>query len=139
MDLNEILDILVYLAAAVAASALMYFYYANTKVKTAVDAVLKYAPFLLNFAQRFVKDDKGKFDDYDVLAVTKSVVAKFQETVSDPTNTKFEDVEEEIGTILLEELAKYKNLPGVPDLSDSAGRAIVKAVFDALKATTSED
>lgn len=140
MDFNEILDILTVLGGAVSLSVLFFFYFTNAKVKNVVDQGLKYLPLVLNFAKRFVKDKKGEFDTYDAMELLSRVSIRIRETVDDPTNKSFEDVEEEVFDILRDELAQYKNLPGTPDLDDPAIRVQVKVVFQSVqKALLDED
>ncbi len=140
MDFNEILDILTVLGGAISLSVLFFFYFTNSKVKNVVDQGLKYLPMVLTFAKRFVKDKKGEFDTYDALELLSRVSLRIRETVDDPTNKSFEDVEEEVFDILRDELAQYKNLPGTPDLDDPAIRVQVKVVFESIqKALLDED
>ncbi len=133
MDFSQILDILKVLGGVVGLSVLFFFYFTNAKVRSAVDKGLKYLPFVLSFAKRFVKDKKGVFDTYDALELMTRVSARIKETVEDPTNKRFEDVEEEVFDILRDELAQYKNLPGAPDLNDPAVRIQVKVVFQSVQ------
>jgi len=133
MSLNDLLDIAIPLTGVIGLAVLFFFYFTNDKVKKAVDQGLKYIPFALTFAKRFVKDKKGEFDTYDTLEVMARVSARIKETVDDPTNKTFEDVEDEVFDIVRDELAKYKNLPGVPNLEDPAIRVQVKVVFQSVQ------
>lgn len=140
MDFHEILDILTVLGGVVGLSVLFFFYFTNAKVKNVVDRGLTYLPLILNFAKRFVKDKKGEFDTYDAMELLSRVSLRIRETIDDPTNKSFEDVEEEVFDILRDELAQYKNLPGTPDLDDPAIRVQVKVVFQSIqKALLDED
>ncbi len=131
MDIREILELLGMVAGTASLAALFYFYYTNPKVRGVVDKGLKYLPFLLTFAGRFVKDKKGEFDTYDMLQVTARLTAFLEETISDPLNTSFDDVEEETFEFLSTELNRYKKagVRGVPDISDDTLRVNVKIVF----------
>jgi len=139
MGINELLDIVIPLVGVIGLAVLFFFYFTNAKVKGAVDKGLKYLPFVLTFAKRFVKDKKGEFDTYDAMEVMARVSARIKETVEDPTNKRFEDVEEEVFDIVRDELAQYKNLPGTPDLDDPAIRVQVKVVFQSVQRALLED
>jgi len=139
MDFSQIVDIAMTLGGVIALAVLFFFYFTNAKVRKAVDAALKYLPFILNFAKRFVKDKKGEFDTYDAMELMARVSARIRETVEDPTNKSFEDVEEEVFDIVRDELAQYKNLPGAPDLDDPAIRVQVKVVFQGVQRALVED
>ncbi len=137
--LDQLYDIGVPLVGVISLSALFFFYFTNAKVRSGVDKGLKYLPFVLNFAKRFVKDDKEEFDTYDAMELMSRVSARIRETVEDPTNKRFEDVEEEVFDIVRNELEQYKNLPGVPDLDDPAIRVQVKVVFQSIQRALIED
>ena len=118
---------------------MFFFYFTNAKVKGVLDSGLKYVPMVLTFAKGFVKDKEGVFDTFDALELMSRVSARIKETVDDPTNKSFADVEEEVFDIVRDELAQYKNLPGVPDLDDPAVRVQVKVVFESIQRAISED
>jgi len=134
MDIREILELLGMVAGTAALGLLLFFYFTNAKVKEVVDKVIKYLPMLLALGGRFVKDKKGVFDTHDMLQVTARLSAFLQETVTDPTNTNFSDVEEETFAFLKTELDRYKNagVCGVPDISDDVLRTNVKVVFEQI-------
>jgi len=139
MGINELLDIAITLVGVIGLAVLFFFYFTNAKVKSVVNQGLKYLPFILTFAKRFVKDKKGEFDTFDALEVMARVSTRIKETVEDPTNKTFEDVEEEVFDIVRDELAQYKNLPGTPDLDDPAVRVQVKVVFESVQRALVED
>ncbi len=139
MGINELLDIAITLVGVIGLAVLFYFYFTNAKVKSVVNQGLKYLPFILTFVKRFVKDKKGEFDTFDALEVMARVSTRIKETVEDPTNKTFEDVEEEVFDIVRDELAQYKNLPGTPDLDDPAVRVQVKVVFESVQRALVED
>jgi len=141
MDIREIIELLGMVAGTAGLGTLLYFYYTNPKVKDAVDKVIKYAPFLLSFASRFVKDKKGEFDLYDMLKVTERLTVFLKETINDPLNTSFEDVEEETFAFLSTELNRYRDagVRGVPDISDDVLKANVKVVFEQIVRVMHED
>ncbi|MEE8114984.1 MAG: hypothetical protein V3T23_11605 [Nitrososphaerales archaeon] len=134
MDIREILELMGMVVGTASLGTLLYFYYTNPKVKNAVDNGLKYLPFLLSFAGRFVKDKKGEFDTYDMLKVTERLTLFLRETINDPVNTSFKDVEEETFAFLSEELNRYKKagVSGVPDISDDVLKANVNIVFQQI-------
>jgi hypothetical protein len=131
MDIREILELLGMIVGTAGLGLLFFFYFTNAKVKEGVDKGLKYLPFLLSFAGRFVKDKEGVFDTHDMLQVTARLAAFFQETISDPLNTSFADVEDETFAFLSKELDRYRKagVQGVPDISDDVLRVNVKVVF----------
>ena len=139
MDLNELLDIAKVLAGVIGVSVLLYFYFTKPGVKAAVDKGLKFLPTILGLAKGFVKDKKGQFDTYDALELLDRVSRKIRETVEDPTNKTFADVEEEVFEIVRTELAYYKNLPGAPSLDDPAVKAQVKVVFEAVQRALADE
>lgn len=131
MDIREILELLGMVVGTAGLGLLFFFYFTNEKVKNAVDSGMKYLPMLLGFAGRFVKDKEGVFDTHDMLQVTARLAAFLQETINDPLNTRFEDVEEETFAFLSTELNRYRNagVQGVPDISDEVLKVNVKIVF----------
>jgi hypothetical protein len=141
MDIREILELVGMLVGTAGLGMLLYFYYTNPKVKDAVDKGIKYLPFLLSFAGRFVKDKKGEFDTYDMLKVAERLTLFLRETINDPLNTSFEDVEEETFAFLSTELNRYKNagVRGVPDISDDVLKANVKVVFEQIVRVMSDE
>jgi putative transposon-encoded protein len=141
MDFREILELVGMVVGTAGLGLLFYFYFTNPKVKSAVDQGLKYLPMVLGFAKGFVKDKKGVFDAYDALVVTERLTVFFRETVTDPTNTNFLDVEEEAFAFLKRELDRYKNagVRGVPDINDQVLRTNVKVVFEQIVRALSED
>ncbi len=141
MDIREILELFGMVAGTASLGTLLYFYYTNPKVKDLVDKGLKYLPFLLSFASRFVKDKKGEFDLHDMLKVTERLTIFLRETINDPLNTSFEDVEEETYAFLSKELNRYKRagVRGVPDISDDVLKANVKVVFEQIVRIMHED
>lgn len=141
MDIREILELLGMVVGTAGLGLLFFFYFKNPKVKSAVDSGLKYVPMLAGFASRFVKDKKGIFDTHDMLQVASRLSAFLQETVTDPLNTSFEDVEEETFTFLSTELNRYRNagVQGVPDISDDVLRMNVRVVFNQIIRAMNED
>jgi hypothetical protein len=139
MDIKDLLDIAIPLVGVIGLGVLFFFYFTNEKVRNIADKGLQYIPFLLTFAKRFVTDKKGEFDTYDALELLTKVSERIKATVTDPENKTFADVEQEVFDIVREELEYYKNLPGVPDLSDPALRIQVEVVFQNIQRALSED
>jgi hypothetical protein len=141
VDIREILELVGMVAGTASLGTLLYFYYTNPKVKEVIDKGIKYLPFLLSFAGRFVKDKKGEFDLHDTLKVTERLTVFLKETINDPLNTSFEDVEEETFAFLSTELNRYRDagVRGVPDISDAVLKANVKVVFEQIVRIMHED
>jgi hypothetical protein len=133
MDFNELLDIIKVLVGVIGVSVLLYFYFTNPGFRSVLNKGFNFLPFLLTFAKRFVTDTEGKFDSYDALELLERVSSRIKETVEDPSNVEFVDVEEEVFTIVRDELRHYQKLEGVPDLNDPEIRVQVKVVFDSIK------
>jgi hypothetical protein len=131
MDIREILELLGMVAGTAALAFLFFFYFTNDKVKGIVDKVIKYIPAALSIGGRFVKDKEGVFDTHDMLQVTARLTAFLEQTLADPLNNTFADVEEETFDFLSRELNAYKKagVSGVPDISDEVLRVNVKVVF----------
>ncbi len=134
MDIREILELLGMVVGTAGLGLLFFFYFTNAKVKEIVDKGIKYLPMLLSFAGRFVKDKKGEFDLHDMLKVTERLTVFLRETINDPENTSFEDVEEETFAFLSTELSRYRDagVRGVPDISDDVLKTNVKVVFEQI-------
>ena len=131
MDIRQILELLGMVLVTATLGVGFYFYFTSAKVRGIVDKVLKYVPFAMSIAGRFVKDKKGEFDLHDTLKVTERLTIFLRETLNDPLNTSFEDVEEETYVFLSKELDRYRKagVSGVPDISDDMLRVNVKIVF----------
>lgn len=143
MDFREILELVGITAGVAGLGLFFYFYYKKEKVRTWTDQVLKRLPLaaLLGLAASRVEDKEGEFDTHDALVVAGRLVDFLHTTLTDPSNTSFEDVEEEVFTFLDTELDRYRNagVRGVPEISDSALRTNVKIVFEQIVRALSED
>jgi hypothetical protein len=139
MNLNEILEILKSLGFVVALGVFFFFYFRNPKFKGIVNDAVKFLPSLLRAGASLKKDTKGVFDGHDALVLMGRVADRIKTTIDDPSNKSFEDVEQEVFDIVRQELARYKNLPGVPKLDDPAIRVQVKVVFEAIQRAMRED
>ena len=139
MDLNNILDSIKVLAGIVGLVGILFFYFQSPRFKTIVTNALKVIPTLLPTISGLVKDDPTKFDAHDALVLLGRVSEKIKSTISDPENKVFEDVKDEVFSIVKSELVAYKDLPGVPDLSDPAIEAQVRVVFESIQRLMNEN
>ncbi len=140
MDLQQLLDIAKLVGLVGGMGTFLYFYYTNAKVKGVTNQLLKFLPGILKILASRIKDDPNKFDTHDFLVIVSNVVTKLQETVSDPTNVEFADVQDEITELVQEELQRLRdaNIPGIPDINDKGIPVIVGVIFDQIKAATNE-
>ena len=140
MDLQQLLDIAKLVGMVGGIGTFLYFYYTNAKVKEVTNQVLKYLPGILKILASRIKDDPNKFDTHDFLVIVSNVATKLQETISDPTNVEFADVQDEITELVQEELQRLRdaNIPGTPDVNDKGIPVIVGVIFDQIKAATNE-
>ena len=140
MDLQQLLDIAKLVGMVGGIGTFLYFYFTNPKVKEVANQVLKFLPGILKILASRVKDDPNKFDTHDFLVIVSNVTTKLQETVSDPTNVEFADVQDEITELVQEELQRLRdaNIPGIPDVNDKGIPVIVGVIFDQIKAATNE-
>ena len=136
MDIREILELVFTIGAVTGTALLFYWYFKKPGVKEWVDGFFSKIPVatLLRFAASKVEDKKGEFDLHDMLKVSERLTVFLRETINDPLNTSFEDVEEETFAFLSTELSRYKNagVRGVPDISDAVLRVNVKVVFEQI-------
>ena len=141
MDVETILEALKVLGAVVVLTGLLYSYYRFEGVRNAVKKILPLLPTLFSFLGSRAKDKPGVFDQHDLWVLLGRVTDRLKETITDPTNKEFADVEDEVFEIVSEELARYKDagVSGIPDVNDPAVRTQVKIVFEAVKVTFSED
>jgi hypothetical protein len=140
--LDSLVDVGIVFGIVVALTGLFYSYYNNRKVRNIANKVLPFLPILFSFLASKVEDKKGVFDTHDTLALLGRVSQRIRGVVSDLSNTSFEDVEEEIMSIVSEELNRYRvaGVSNVPDITDPVIRAQVEAVFIMLqKGRLSED
>lgn len=140
MDLEQLLEIAKLVGMVAGVGTFLYFYFTNPKVKETTNKVMKFLPGLLKIAASRTKDDPTKFDTHDFLVIVSNVVTKLQETISDPENVEFADVQDEITELVQSELQRLRdaNVPGVPDVNDKGIPVIVKVIFDQIKAATNE-
>lgn len=140
MDLQQLLDIAKLVGMVGGVGTFLYFYFTNPKVKETADKVLKFLPGILKILASRIKDDPTKFDTHDFLVIVSNVVTKVQETVADPTNVEFADVQDEITELVQSELQRLRDagVAGIPDINDKGIPVIVRVIFDQIKAATNE-
>jgi hypothetical protein len=140
MDLQQLLDTVWLVALVGGLGTFFYFYFTRPKVKEISDKVLKFLPGLLGILASRTKDDPDKFDTHDFLIIVSRIVAKLRETVADPTNVEFDDVQDEITELLQAELQKLRDdeVAGIPDVNDAGIPTIVRVIFDQIKVATDE-
>ena len=141
MDVQLILDILKMVASVVGLGTFFYFYSTNSRFKEITNNVLKFLPGLLRIVISRTKNDPNKFDVHDMAVIVSNVVTKVQETVSDPDNLEFDDVQDEIVELLQEELQRLRDAgtPGVPDINEASIPLIVNVIFTQIKAVADEN
>ncbi len=140
MDLQQLLDIAKLVGMVGGMGTFLYFYFTNARVKEVTNQVLKYLPGILKILASRVKDNPNKFDTHDFLVIVSNVVTKLQETVSDPTNVEFADVQDEITELVQSELQRLRDagVAGIPDINDKSIPVIVGVIFDQIKAAMNE-
>jgi len=140
MDLQQLLDIAKLVGIVGGMGTFLYFYYTNAKVKEVTNQILKFLPGILKIVASRIKDDPNKFDLHDVAVVISNIVTKLQETISDPTNVEFADVQDEITELVQSELQRLREagVAGIPDINDKGIPVIVGVIFDQIKAATNE-
>jgi len=143
MDFREILELVGMVVGTAALGLLFYFYFTKAEVKLWVDRILKKLPVaaLLSFAASKVEDKEGEFDVHDALVVSAHLADFLKVTITDTSNIRFQDVEEETFEFLRVELNRYRDLGvrGVPDISDQVLKTNVEIVFDRIVRILRED
>lgn len=143
MDFRQILELVFTTGFVAGLTFLFYCYFNKPGVREWVDGALSKIPvsFLLNLAASKVEDTKGEFDAHDALKLSARLTDFLKATITDPTNVRFQDVEEEIFEFLKTELSRYRDagVRGVPDIDDQALRTNVRVVFEQVVRVLSED
>ncbi len=141
MGFSEILDILVTLLPIIGIGAFFFFYYKSEKVRSATKAVLRFAPFLISLLASRIKDKKGVFDKHDVFVLLGRLAEHVRETINDPTNVTFDDVQDDLFDFVRRELDTYRaaGVKGVPDVTDDSIRIQIRVIFLAAQRMASED
>jgi len=141
MDINQLLEILVTLLPIIGLGVFFFFYYKSEKVRSATKAVLKFAPFLLSLLASRVKDKKGVFDKHDVLVLLGRLAEHIRETIADPTNISFDDVQDDLFDFVRKELDTYRaaGVKDVPDVTDASIRVQIRVIFLAAQRMADEN
>jgi hypothetical protein len=141
MDINQLLEILVTLLPIIGLGVFFFFYYKSEKVRSATKAVLKFAPFLLSLLASRVKDTKGVFDKHDALVLLGRLAEHVRETIADPTNVSFDDVQDDLFDFVRKELDTYRaaGVKGVPDVTDESIRVQIRVIFLAAQRMADEN
>ncbi len=141
MDFNELPGILVTLVSIIGIAAFFYFYYTSEKVKEVTGSVLRFAPAVLHFLASKIKNKPKEFDMHDALVLTGRTAQHISDTVTDPANASFDDVQDDLVAFIRTELARYRDagVQGVPDENEEALRAQVRVVFEEFQRMTNED
>jgi hypothetical protein len=135
MGFSAVLDLLVTLLPIVGVGVLLYFCYTNEKVRSVMTKALRFAPFLWSILAAKIPDKKGVFDSHDVFVLFGRLSNHIQETLADPTNVSFDDVQDDLFDFVSRELDTYRaaGVKSVPDVSDESIRTQVKVVFEAIQ------
>jgi len=141
MDINQLLEVLVTLLPIIGLGVFFFFYYKSEKVRSATKSVLKFAPFLLSLLASRVKDKKGVFDKHDALVLLGRLAEHIRETIADPTNASFDDVQDDLFDFMRKELDTYRaaGVKDVPDVTDASIRVQIRVIFLAAQRMADEN
>jgi len=141
MDINQLLEVLVTLLPIIGLGVFFFFYYKSEKVRSATKSVLKFAPFLLSLLASRVKDKKGVFDKHDALVLLGRLAEHIRETIADPTNISFDDVQDDLFDFVRKELDTYRaaGVKDVPDVTDASIRVQIRVIFLAAQRMADEN
>lgn len=135
MNINNFLDILITLLPIIGIGGFFFLYYKNQKTQSITKKILKFAPFILSFLVSIIPDKKNVFDKHDMVILITKLSTYIRETINDPTNADFNDVQEELFNFIRSELDNYKKigLKNVPDINNDSIRIQIKVVFDSFQ------
>jgi hypothetical protein len=141
IDLKQLMDAGIVLGVVATLTGLFYTYYTNDKVRSVVNKILPFLPAIFYFAASKAKDKRGVFDSHDALMVLARVTERVHASLKNPANANFEDVQDDIASIVDEELNVYRKagVKNVPDINDEAVKIQVRVVFEAIKRVANED
>ena len=137
MSLAAVVELIEVLGAIAVLASFFFAYFTKPSFKEKVDKVLKFLPALLGLIASKVEDKEGVFDTHDGLKALERISSRIQETIQDPQNKDFEDVQEEVFEIVRDELAKYKGMSGVPDVNSPTVQAMVRVTFEGIQVAAS--
>ena len=135
MDFRELWELLGITFGVGVVGVLFYLYYTKEAVRNGMNKVLPFLPLLFTFLANKTEDKLGQFDTHDALVVLGRLSQHIRETVNDPINTRFEDVQDDLYEFLSTELERYTaaGVRGVPDLNDATMRMQVKVAFETIQ------
>lgn len=138
MNFRDLLEGFALTAGITVLGVSFFFYYTKESFRNGVNKVLRFLPALFTFTATRTKDTTGVFDLHDGLVLTGRLLTHLRETIQDPANTEFADVEDDVYAFMSRELQRYRaaGLKNVPEISDKALRAQVRLVFEELKRVT---
>ncbi len=139
MSIDELLNIGKTVAMIGGLATFFFFYFRNPGFQKQVKQVLRFLPAVATWVAGLVPDKKGEFDTHDYLIVLGKVAVKLQETIEDPANKSFEDIQDDVLSILRSELAAYEGMPGVPSVDDASLQIQIRVIFEGIQRATSED
>ena len=141
MTLQQLFELFQLVATVAGVGVFLYFYFTNPRFKEGTKTALKFLPAALQILISRIKDKPNEFDTHDFLVLVSNIVAKIKETVSDPANVEFDDVEDEIVELVEEELERLRasGISGVPNLDESSLTTIIHIIFTQIKAVADED
>ncbi len=139
MNIDELLNIGKTVAMIGGLAAFFFFYFRNPGFQKQVKNALNFIPSVATWVASLVSDKKGEFDAHDYLIVLGRVATKLQDTIEDPTNKSFEDIQDDVLSILRSELAAYEGMPGVPSVDDAGLQIQVRVIFEGIQRATRED
>lgn len=141
MEFRPLLELLAISAVAGGFGVLTYFYFTKDSVRDAVNKGLKFLPFLTRLLANATADTKGVFDKHDALVLLGRTMEYLQRTLTDPANTSFEQVEDDLYAFLRQELDRYNKagVKGVPKIDDVVLKNQVRLVFEQIKRVLSEN
>ncbi len=141
MSIDVLLGVLVTLLPLIGMGAFFFFYYKSESVRSVTKEVLRFAPAILAFLASRVKDKKGVFDKHDAIVLLGRLATHIRETINDPANASFADVQDDLFNFIRQELDTYREagVKGVPDVTDESIRVQIRVIFEAAQRMASED
>ncbi len=141
MDFNDLFQIGQVLAIIGVLTVPFFLYYRNAKARAIIKKVLPFMPSALAAAAAATPDKKGVFDKHDMLVLAGRLTQMMQETISDPTNVTFDDVQDELYEFVKTELDRYREsgVKGVPYVTDESIRTQINVIFRAVRSASRED
>ncbi len=141
MSIDVLLGVLVTLLPLIGMGAFFFFYYNSESVRSVTKKVLRFAPAILAFLASKVKDKKGVFDKHDAIVLLGRLATHIRETINDPANASFADVQDDLFNFIRQELDTYREagVKGVPDVTDESIRVQIRVIFEAAQRMASED